>query len=101
MHWLSNTPCRSIGSWRAAEIMSEEGLGRVSGRPRREERFVRDCQALSADLWTCGMELRPTYGSAVLDPAVHDRLEDAERRISEAARGIADIARAMVGGHGP
>ena len=67
----------------------------------RGTHFVRDCQALSADLWTCGMELRPTYGSAVLDPAVHDRLEDAERRISEAARGIADIARAMVGGHGP
>jgi hypothetical protein len=27
----------------------------------RGTHFVHDCHALSADLWTCGMELRTTY----------------------------------------
>lgn len=64
----------------------------------RGTHFVRDCQAMSADLWSCGMELRPAYNvmstdqQMELDAAVEERsraetaLAAAELRIAEAAR---------------
>jgi len=70
----------------------------------RGTHFVRDCQAMSADLWSCGMELRPAYNamaagqlSTELDEAVAERrvAEEAlavERRQSEAASAIAMAA---------
>ncbi len=53
----------------------------------RGTHFVRDCQALSADLWTCGMELRTAYCAQVIpDASTQVALVDAERRIAEATR---------------
>ncbi len=46
--------------------------------------FIRDCHAMSTDLWTCGMELRPTY--RFVSQAAnqqHSALEEAERRMAE------------------
>ena len=44
----------------------------------RNSHFIRDCSALSTDLWTCGMELRPTYGGGSVAQ------EDSARRMAEA-----------------
>ena len=55
----------------------------------RGAHFVHNCQALSADLWTCGMELRPAYNVLSMDQQTE--LDDAvaERRRAEAASAIA------------
>ena len=53
----------------------------------RGTHFVRDCQALSADLWTNGMELRMAYPpSTGAQQQTLVQLADAERRIAEAAK---------------
>jgi hypothetical protein len=46
----------------------------------RNSHFIRDCCSLSTDLWTCGMELRPTYGGS------HASSQESERRLAEAKR---------------
>ena len=51
----------------------------------RGSHFVRDCAAMSTDLWTCGMELRHTYRQQDGE-AERQALADAQRRIAEAAR---------------
>ena len=61
----------------------------------RGTHFVRDCQALSTDLWTCGMELRSstTFRAAGLTELLTNAIT-AERRITEAA--LADAERRIV-----
>jgi hypothetical protein len=49
----------------------------------RNDHFVRDCTALSTDLWACGLELR----------VMHDQAES-ERRIAEAKRIMAEASAA-------
>jgi hypothetical protein len=44
----------------------------------RNSHFIRDCQSMSTDLWTCGMELRSAYGMS------QGSMEDSECRIAEA-----------------
>jgi hypothetical protein len=53
----------------------------------RGTHFVRDCQALSADLWTNGMELRTMYPQGAGAQTLL-QLADAERRIAEAAKAL-------------
>ena len=68
----------------------------------RGTHFVRDCHALSADLWTCGMELRTVYRGASTEVANAEcQVALAERRIAEAAladaeRRIAEAARVLM-----
>jgi hypothetical protein len=62
----------------------------------RNSHFVRDCRALSTDLWTCGMELRTVYGRQT----VHQQLEavaDAERRMAEAKHMVSEAMRVLNG----
>ena len=58
----------------------------------RNSHFVRDCYRMSTDLWTCGMELRPTYNSSAHQQAA---IEEAERRISDARRMVAEAGRVL------
>ena len=57
----------------------------------RGTHFVRDCHALSADLWTCGMELRTAYRGAPGSTEVALANADAERQAAQAA--LADAER--------
>ena len=58
---------------------------------------------MSTDLWTCGMELRPTYGfvsqagNQQLE-AQQAAMEDAERRMAEAKHMVAEAMRVLNGG---
>ena len=54
--------------------------------------FILDCQSPSTDVWTGGMDLRPTYGA---NQDLHAALEDSERRIAEAKRMVAEAARVL------
>ena len=65
----------------------------------RGTHFVRDCRALSADLWTCGMELRTTYNGGTSGASA--ALADAERRIAEAARVLLAGATGAATGRAP
>jgi len=58
----------------------------------RGTHFVRDCHALSTDLWTCGMEIRmPGGGSVVMGQDDADRrVAEAEHKINEAKRMVAE-----------
>lgn len=58
----------------------------------RNSHFVRDCYSMSTALWTCGMELRSTYNSSAHQQAA---IEDAERRICEARRMVAEAGRVL------
>ena len=69
----------------------------------RNSHFIRDCHSLSTDLWTCGMELRATYG--FVSQAANQQLEaqqaameDAERRMAEAKHMVAEAMRVLNGG---
>jgi hypothetical protein len=68
----------------------------------RNSHFIRDCHSMSTDLWTCGMELRPTYaGNQAANQqlaAQQSALDDASRRIAEAQEMITEAQRVLGGG---
>ncbi len=51
----------------------------------RGTHFVSNCQAMSADIWTCGMELRPAYNVLSTDKQTELDEAVAECRVTEAA----------------
>ena len=53
----------------------------------RNGHFIRDCQSMSTDLWTCGMELRSSYGTD------HASAQDSERRMAEAKQMVAEAVK--------
>ncbi len=53
----------------------------------RNDHFVRDCTALSTDLWACGLELRVMHDQAAVD--------ESERRVAEARRIMAEATAAV------
>lgn len=55
----------------------------------RNSHFIRDCQALTTDVWTCGMELRPAYAGANQGSA-----QETERRMAEVKQIMADALQA-------
>jgi hypothetical protein len=63
----------------------------------RGTHFVRNCQALSADLWTGGMELRTAYNTSSSDDTAQ-RTRAAEAALADAGRMIAEAARMLAGG---
>ena len=54
----------------------------------RNSHFIRDCQSMSTDLWTCGMELRPSYGASQAS------VQDSERKMEEVKQIMADAIQA-------
>ncbi len=67
----------------------------------RNSHFVRDCGAMTTDLWTCGMELRPTYGMRQSSAEVQEsarRMAEAKQMVDGAAQMVAAAARVLDGG---
>ena len=71
----------------------------------RNSHLIGDCHAMSTDLWTCGMELRPAYrfgiqaaGNIQQLEAQQAELEDAERRMAEAKHLLTEAMRVLNGG---
>ena len=54
----------------------------------RNSHFIRDCQSMSTDLWTCGMELRTSYGASQAS------VQDSERKMEEVKQIMADAIQA-------
>jgi hypothetical protein len=73
----------------------------------RNSHLIGDCHAMSTDLWTCGMELRPAY-VFVIHAANNNNnqqleaqqvaVEDAERRMAEAKHLLTEAMRVLNGG---
>jgi hypothetical protein len=62
----------------------------------RNSHFIRDCNAMSTDLWTCGMELRPMYSVASAQDSLR-RIGLAQQMVAEAAEMVTAAARVLGG----
>jgi hypothetical protein len=62
----------------------------------RNSHFIRDCHSLSTDLWTCGMELRPTYSAASAQDSSR-RIAEAQQMVASAVEMVTAAARVLAG----